>query len=161
MTTEYLTGDLFLVHGAQGFFQGCNAKGAMGKGIAIEFKKKWPQMYKEYKQRCQEGTLKLGDVFHWIDNDLHIFNLITQPRPGPYADLHAIETAIDQAICLCIAHKISCVAIPKIGSGLGGLPWETVKQVIERKFSGRPIKALIIEDYVQGVTPVSGSGANI
>lgn len=157
MTTEYLNGDLFLTKGIQGFFQGCNAQGAMGKGIAAEFKKKWPQMYKEYKQECKQGKLKLGDVFHWVDKDLHIFNLITQPRPGPYAELHAIEKAIDQAIRLCILHKVNSVAIPKIGAGLGGLPWESVKEIIENRFSKLPIKALIIEEYIQGLKPISKS----
>lgn len=116
-------------------------------------------MYEEYKQKCQEGELKLGDVFHWIENDLHVFNLITQPRPGPYAEIHAIERAMDQAIQLCIEHKINCVAIPRIGSGLGGLSWESVKAVIENKFSKSPIKALIIEEFIPGLKPISKSGA--
>jgi len=153
MSAECLRGDLFLIQDVQAFFQGCNATGAMGKGIALEFKKRWPEMYQEYKIRCKQGKLKLGDVFHWTNREFHIFNLITQPRPGPYAELDAIEKALDKAIQLCILHRINSVAIPKIGAGLGGLPWEAVKQIIESRFSKLPIKGLIVEDYVQGLVP--------
>lgn len=41
---------------------GCNSAGAMGKGIAVEFRRRWPAMFDEYKRRCADGSFKLGDL---------------------------------------------------------------------------------------------------
>lgn len=54
MTTEYFNGDLFLAQGIQGFFQGCNAKGVMGKGIAVEFKKNGLECMKNINKNAKK-----------------------------------------------------------------------------------------------------------
>jgi hypothetical protein len=51
---------------------------AMGRGIAVEFRRCWPAMYAEYKRRCAAGSFQLGDVPAWDPGDRVIFNLGTQ-----------------------------------------------------------------------------------
>jgi O-acetyl-ADP-ribose deacetylase (regulator of RNase III) len=59
-----VTGDLFNL-GLPAVGHGCNCAGAMGAGIAVEFKRWFPAMYQQYRRRCQQGGLQLGDVFVW------------------------------------------------------------------------------------------------
>lgn len=61
MTIEYRTGNLFTYEGS--LAHGVNAAGAMGKGIATEFKKKYPTMYEEYRRKCKKGTFLIGSVY--------------------------------------------------------------------------------------------------
>lgn len=63
MPVEYRTGDLFEFEGS--LAHGVNAAGAMGKGIATEFKKKFPRMYEQYREKCQTGTFLIGSILPW------------------------------------------------------------------------------------------------
>ena len=55
MSIVFLKGDLFNHGDLQTFAHGCNCAGAMGKGIALEFRRRFPSMYLDYKQRCADG----------------------------------------------------------------------------------------------------------
>lgn len=61
MPVEYRTGDLFEFEGS--LAHGVNAAGAMGKGIATDFKKKFPRMYEQYREKCKTGTFLIGSIF--------------------------------------------------------------------------------------------------
>jgi O-acetyl-ADP-ribose deacetylase (regulator of RNase III) len=78
MITYIECGDIFKLPGITNYTHGCNCSGAMGKGIALQFRTKFPEMYREYKQLCGEGKFKLGDVFKYKYRDGYIFNLGTQ-----------------------------------------------------------------------------------
>lgn len=82
MPTLFTQGDLFAAKGVRAFAQGCNCAGAMGKGIAVGFKLRYPKMFAEYRQKCREGTFLLGDVMVWSDGRDRV-----QPRdPGALED---------------------------------------------------------------------------
>ncbi|WP_255671108.1 macro domain-containing protein [Blastopirellula sediminis] len=67
MSVIFCSGDIFETPTDVALSHGCNCAGAMGKGIAVEFKRRWPAMYAIYKKRCQDETFGLGDVFPWKD----------------------------------------------------------------------------------------------
>ena len=54
------------------YAHGCNCAGAMGKGIALQFKLKYPQMYRLYKKKCMAGTFIVGYVFEYVTGDVTI-----------------------------------------------------------------------------------------
>ena len=62
MSVEVLVGDLFNSK-AQTLVNTVNTVGVMGKGIALQFKKRFPEMYEDYKRLCDEGLLKLGEPY--------------------------------------------------------------------------------------------------
>lgn len=66
MPIEYRTGDLFAYDGCA-FAHGVNAAGAMGKGIAVDFKKKYPRMYTEYRAKCKTGTFLIGSLYPYFE----------------------------------------------------------------------------------------------
>jgi O-acetyl-ADP-ribose deacetylase (regulator of RNase III) len=84
MPIEYISGDLFANrYHAQAFAHGCNCQGAMGAGIAVSFRERYPTMYEEYRRRCkaEPRQFNLGDVFLWRNEQQPwVFNLGTQER---------------------------------------------------------------------------------
>jgi hypothetical protein len=71
----------------------------MGKGIAVEFKARFPRMYSEYKQRCADGRFRLGDVFTWHEAGMTVFNLGTQKTWRSKAELSIrTETVVELVV---------------------------------------------------------------
>jgi O-acetyl-ADP-ribose deacetylase (regulator of RNase III) len=103
----------------------------MGRGIAVEFRRRWPAMYDAYRLECKEGRLRPGGVFVWEAPGKTIFNLGTQPLPGPTARTEYIGAAVREAARLASAKSIAVIGMPRIGAGLGGLSWTAVQQQLE------------------------------
>ena len=62
----YITeGDIFEINHVSNFAHGCNCAGAMGKGIVLQFKSKFPQMYEQYRLPCKNKEFTVGDVFRY------------------------------------------------------------------------------------------------
>jgi O-acetyl-ADP-ribose deacetylase (regulator of RNase III) len=120
----------------------------MGAGIAVRFKKDYPEMFSEYRRRCKTKPrqFNLGDAFLWKEkNKPFVFNLGTQERPGPYATYQAIETALVSMISQ--AENEGITSTPRIGSGYGGLEWEKVREVIENVLEKWPHNLFVYEGY--------------
>jgi hypothetical protein len=63
MTIIFVSGDLFADPSLDGLAHGCNCVGAMGAGIAMEFRRRYPEMYLQYKKHCDSGDFVPGTVF--------------------------------------------------------------------------------------------------
>jgi len=148
MITYIEFGDIFNLPGVYNYGHGCNCAGAMGKGIALEFKRRYPKMYLEYKKRCKEGLFSLGDVFTYEYGNGVVFNLGTQFTWRTKAEIKAIEDALIGMLSYAYINSIHKIALPKIGAGLGGLNWADVKSTIEGVINGYPdIELFIVENY--------------
>jgi O-acetyl-ADP-ribose deacetylase (regulator of RNase III) len=150
MSVDFKIGDLFATPGVQAFAHGCNCAGAMGKGIAVSFKQRWPKMYEEYRRRCKSGEFGLGDVFLWKEGGTFVFNLGTQRSWKTTAELWAIEQSLAEMVKMAEAEKIEVLALPRIGAGLGGLDWEDVKTRIIKIAENTRLRILVCEDFVPG-----------
>ena len=126
MNLENRKGDLFDQPDLKAIAHGVNCQGAMGKGIALQFKARWPDMYQEYATRCQLGALKVGDVFVWETPELTIYNLATQPDWRHSATLSAIRASAERMALIAKRDGITRIGVPRIGAGLGGLAWQAV-----------------------------------
>lgn len=150
MVTYIESGNIFNIEGVQSYAHGCNCVGAMGKGIALQFKEKFPGMYLEYKRRCKEGRFKLGDVFEYNYGNGFIFNLGTQANWRTKADIEAIEQSLKKMFLISSKVDVQKIALPKIGAGLGKLEWDDVKAVIDRVAIAHPdIDLFVVENYKQ------------
>ena len=150
MPTLFVSGDLLQQDGLQALAHGCNCAGAMGKGIAVEFRARFPEMYVEYKQRCADGRFKLGDVFTWTAASVTVFNLGTQKTWRTKADLQAIKSSLSTMVKEAETLGISRVGLPRIGAGLGGLPWEPVRELLQGIGEATPVLLVVFEEYVPG-----------
>lgn len=137
-------GNLFAFNDILALAHGCNCAGAMGKGIALEFRRRWPAMFEEYKRRCCTGEFKLGDVFMWQAGDQTIFNLGTQRSWRTKAELWAIDASVRQMTELAEECGIFAVGLPRIGAGLGGLKWQEVEAVLEKIAAQSNVRLIIV-----------------
>ncbi|WP_289059307.1 macro domain-containing protein [uncultured Bacteroides sp.] len=141
-------GNIFTIDGTNSYAHGCNCAGAMGKSIALQFRSKYPDMYKQYKKLCIDGQFILGDVFEYRSGNERIYNLGTQKTWRTHADLVAIKKAIGKMLILASQSNVKSIALPKIGAGLGGLNWDDVKSAIEEVAASFPdIELVIVENY--------------
>jgi len=147
MPTAFMKGDLFGASGLDALAHGCNCAGAMGKGIAVEFRKRFPEMYAEYKERCARGQFNLGDVFTWTQGSITVFNLGTQRTWRTKADLTAVKMALEAMIQLAEQAGIQRVGLPRIGAGLGGLAWPDVRSELVALGDSTSVELVVFEDY--------------
>jgi len=148
MVTYLKEGNIFNIPGVDNFAHGCNCAGAMGKGIAIQFKEKFPEMYLQYKQLCKSGTFTLGDVFMYYYGAGTVFNLGTQKSWISKAEISAVDTAIGKMLQLARENQVKQIALPRIGAGLGKLDWESIKQLINTQAADFPeIDLFVVENF--------------
>ncbi|MDO4319957.1 MAG: macro domain-containing protein [Bacteroidales bacterium] len=141
-------GDIFRISGVSNYAHGCNCAGAMGKGIAVSFRDKYPEMYLEYKQLCKKNMFRPGDVFDYNYADGHIYNLGTQLTWRTPAKIEYIENALIQMLELASRDNVTAIALPAIGAGLGGLKWDDVKSIIEKVSNNYPdVNLYVVETY--------------
>ena len=139
MSIRLCTGDL-LASKCDILVNTVNCVGVMGAGIAVEFKKRYPEMYKNYTRMCNNNYLKLGDIYVYIPEEGPIvYNLMTQGvndvrgyKSIALATYEAIYLSLKNMIDHAKDNHINTIGIPKIGAGLGGLEWEKVAEIVNR-----------------------------
>ena len=149
-------GDLFRIPQLRNYAHGCNCAGAMGRGIALQFKHKFPQMYEQYKALCKTNKYVVGDVFKYSYKDGVIYNLGTQKTWWEKAELEYIEKSLCKMMQMAENDKVTEIAMPAIGAGLGGGNWNEIKQVINNAASTQPsVDLYVIERYADVETNIS------
>ncbi len=142
MPVHLVAGNLFANRfNADALAHGVNCMGVMDAGIAVEFRRRSPLMFAEYRDRCLVKThphrLVPGGVFLWRSAMREsVFNLATQSHPGPCATYDAFSTCMATMRKMADEYGISTIAMPRIGAGLGGLDWERVLALVEAAFDG-------------------------
>jgi len=149
MPTTFVKGDLFETPGIRAYAHGCNCAGAMGAGIAVAFKKRWPRMFEEYKVRCADGRFRLGDVFVWNEDDVVVYNLATQEHWKTKARFPALKKAALKMVELAALAGIERIGLPRIGAGLGGLEWPRVRSVLDEVGAQTPVTLVVFEQFIR------------
>ena len=125
-----------------------NCVGVMGKGLALEFKKRYPKMYQKYLDACQSGDLKIGNPYI-THGEKNILLFPTKDHWKEPSKLQYISWGLDY-LALKIkynhwADAYPSFAFPALGCGLGGLYWPEVAGLIVRKLVMLPIDVEIYE----------------
>ena len=109
-----------------------NMVGTSGKGLALEFKKKYPKVDKIYQVVCSSGGFEMGDILQVpTGDDKFVLFFPTKQHWRDPSKYDYIERGLDSLKYYCQdMDKCSIVAIPKLGCGLGGLKWGKVNQLI-------------------------------
>ena len=112
-----------------------NCVGVMGRGIALQFKKAWPENFTNYKTACDNKKVQPGKMFVFetgqLTNPRFIINFPTKRHWRGASRIEDIETGLKALVKTIKDNNIQSIAIPPLGSGLGGLDWAEVKQRIE------------------------------
>lgn len=124
-----------------------NCVGVMGRGLAFQFKKKFPGNFDMYSVACKRGELTPGKVYTVQERGKFIVNFPTKDHWKDPSRLEWIETGLDSLIDEICNLELKTVAIPALGCGLGGLDWyEEVRSLIISKFEEYPeIKVYLYE----------------
>lgn len=135
---EYKSGDI-IAEDAEALVNTVNCVGVMGRGIALQFKKAFPANFKSYEGACQRGDVQPGSMFVFETNELtnphYIINFPTKRHWRGKSRLSDIEAGLEALVAEIKERNIRSVAIPPLGSGLGGLIWSDVRARISKALS--------------------------
>ena len=123
-----------------------NTVGVMGKGIAKEFKRRYPEMFEKYKEECDTGRLKIGKLWLYKATDKWILNFPTKRHWRGRSKVEYIESGLEKFARTYEEKGITSISFPMLGSSNGGLDWETqVKPLMEDYLKDLPIEVRIHE----------------
>ena len=112
---------------AEALVNSVNCVGYMGKGIALQFKKAFPDNFIAYQKACRQGQVQPGKVlvFHTgsMVHPKYIINLPTKRHWKGPSHLEDVRDGVDALVREVKKLKIGSIAIPPLGCGLGGLDW--------------------------------------
>ncbi|BCB97069.1 ADP-ribose-binding domain-containing protein [Dissulfurispira thermophila] len=155
---KFIKGNIFESN-AEALVNSVNTVGVMGKGIALQFKERFPENYRLYKKTCEEGRVTIGKMFVTSTNSLinprWIINFPTKKHWMHRSSYGFIEAGLDDLIKVIKDLNIKSIAIPPIGAGQGGLKWEKVKRIIEDKLGELDIEILVYEPDSINLMPIS------
>ena len=148
---EIASGNLLKAH-AQALVNTVNTEGVMGKGIALQFRDAYGEMFKKYQEDCKGGRVKLGkmhvyDLGAFVDDGpRYIINFPTKGHWRARSQLSDIEHGLVDLAEVIEELKIESIALPPLGCGNGGLDWADVKPKIELALQNlRGVKVLMFE----------------
>jgi O-acetyl-ADP-ribose deacetylase (regulator of RNase III) len=132
-----------------------NCVGVMGRGVALQFRKAFPDNFQAYKQVCDRKQLHPGQVFVYdlgrLEPPRYVINFPTKRHWKGKSKLADIQAGLEALVREIQDRGIRSVAVPPLGCGLGGLDWRVVRPMIEKAFASLP--EVHVEVYEPKGTP--------
>jgi O-acetyl-ADP-ribose deacetylase (regulator of RNase III) len=142
---EFVDGDLFEVE-ADVRVNTVNCVGVMGAGVALAFKEKYPEMFKEYRKACQKGEVRLGKMHLWKDLfGTEIVNFPTKRHWREKSRYEDLEAGLKDLRRFLDERGAITVTLPSLGCGHGGLDWTRVSKMIEEALEGVEARVLVFQ----------------
>jgi len=130
---KFVNGNLF-DSSAEALVNTVNCVGVMGRGIALQFKKQFPDNFKAYEAACKRGEVVPGSMFvfdiNCFVNPKYIINFPTKRHWRGASRIEDIESGLADLVDVIRKNNITSIAVPPLGAGLGGLDWRAVKKRI-------------------------------
>lgn len=124
-----------------------NCVGVMGKGIALEFKKRYPEMFMEYVLKCDRGEVKPGTPYFYKNGEVSILNFPTKDHWRSPSKLSYVIDGLNWFLENYEKYNIKSIAFPPLGCGNGGLTWSVVGPIMYQKLSELPIQVEIYAPF--------------
>jgi O-acetyl-ADP-ribose deacetylase (regulator of RNase III) len=144
---QYIQGDL-LANDAEVIVNTVNCVGVMGRGLALQFKKRFPDNFKFYEAVCKRGEVEPGKMLVYeavgLCNPKYIINFPTKRHWRGASNINDIKAGLDNLVNVISSLNVISVAIPPLGCGLGGLNWSDVKPCIETALSRLPEVRVVV-----------------
>ena len=168
MSLTFKIGDMF-DEPVEALVNTVNCVGVMGKGVALEFKRRWPENFKVYKAACDAKKLSPGRIL--VYENLHLFGgsgpryLVNFPTKAHWrspSKLAYIEDGLDALVVEIERLAIGSIALPPLGCGNGGLDWIEVKPLIAKKLSGlKDVEVIVFAPQESADEPEFSAKANL
>lgn len=134
MVIKFIPGGNIFASEAEALVNPVNCVGVMGKGLAAEFKRLYPNMFGAYSIMCRKRLLRVGTIHTYHRNDIAgprlIINFPTKYHWREASVIETIEAGLKVLAGQIIRNKIRSIAIPMLGCGEGGLAWADVRPLI-------------------------------
>ncbi len=147
---EFKAGDIF-AEDVEALVNSVNCVGVMGRGVALQFKTAFPENFNSYADACKRGEVQPGrmhvfDTGQTLGSPRYIINFPTKRHWRGKSRIEDIESGLRTLVKEINNHNISSVALPPLGSGLGGLDWSIVRSRIESELSNASgVKIVVFE----------------
>ena len=136
---RFKTGNI-LAEDAEALVNTVNCVGIMGRGIALQFKKAFPENFRVYAEACERGEVRPGRMLVFetraLTNPRYIVNFPTKRHWRGNSRIEDIEAGLQDLVEAIHTRGIRSIALPPLGSGLGGLEWSDVRPRIEKALYG-------------------------
>src|ERR1043166_330905 len=144
---KVLIGDIF-ESDAEALVNTVNTVGIMGKGIALGFKKRFPEMYEDYVRRCDAGLVRLGEPYLYRRlTPPHVINFPTKAHWRGRSHLADIVRGLKYLETHIKAWDVSSIAVPPLGCGEGQLEWRVVGPTLYRHLKTLGIEASLFAPF--------------
>lgn len=146
---QFIQGDILEAE-AEALVNTVNCVGVMGRGIALQFKSAFPANFKAYAAACNRAEVQPGRMFAFDTGELtwprYIINFPTKRHWRGKSRVEDIQAGLLALAAEVRARDIRSLAVPPLGSGLGGLDWAAVRPLIEQALATLPeIDVLVFE----------------
>ncbi len=132
-----------------------NTVGVMGKGIALQFRRAYPEMYAAYQREAKAGEVQLGHMSVWrteaLDGPKYVINFPTKAHWRAASKLTDIDAGLVDLVRVVRELGIRSIAVPPLGCGHGGLAWSDVEPRIRTAFE--PLDDVDVLVFAPGATP--------
>jgi O-acetyl-ADP-ribose deacetylase (regulator of RNase III) len=125
-----------------------NTVGVMGKGLALQIKRAFPDVFAGYGRACKQGEVQVGrmHVVHRATAPRFVINFPTKKHWRDSSKLEYIVAGLSDLVTTVDELHIGSIAIPPLGCGLGGLDWTAVKPRIVAAFRAHPdVRVVLFE----------------
>ena len=128
-------------------------------GLALALREQWPALAKDFRHYCHTAHPKPGEAWMWTAaNGTRIVSLLTQePAPGEraagrpgHADVVYLNHALRALATMAVEETFASLAVPRLGTGVGGLAWEDVRPLILHHLEKLTIPVYVYADYRKG-----------
>ncbi len=153
-----VSGDILLT-GAQVIVHGLAPNDPMNQGLALSLHEKYPAMHKDFHHWCHQNQKKSQPGATWVwggAEGVRIVNLITQEggyhhgdKPG-HATVKHVRDSLKELVKIHKKEKFTSMALPKLGTGVGGLDWDDVFPVIKEQLGDLGIPVYVYSEFHAG-----------
>lgn len=127
-----------------------NTVGVMGKGLAAQFKKRYPAMFERYKEICDESLLTIGKLWLWKAEEQWVLNFPTKQHWRNPSKLSYIRAGLEKFVATYDERGITEISFPRLGCGNGGLNWDEVRVLMHQHLAPLPIR-IYIHDFAADI----------
>ena len=149
---RFATGDIFAQH-AHAIVNPVNCVGVMGRGLALQFRNRYPEAFFAYRRACARGQVLPSRMFLFdthADDPRWIVHFPTKRHWRDPSAIGDIDAGLQELAATISRHRIPSLAIPPVGCGLGGLRWPDVRPIVEARLAGTPCTVTVLEPLDRG-----------
>ena len=154
---ELVTGNL-LQADVEALVNTVNTVGAMGKGIALQFKQAYPANFEAYRKAVARGDVQPGRMFVFetglLTNPRTIVNFPTKRHWRGGSRIEDIDAGLQDLAHVIVTRGIRSIAIPPLGCGNGGRDWDDVRpRILATLATLSDVRALVFSPDGSPMTP--------